>query len=109
MSMCAFARWASGTTSGCCDEALAMIGYAPNLQQLTSELRDQIVQRIISAADPDKIILFGSRARGTHRPDSDIDLLVVQNSEEPRHKRARPIHLALSDLPIEVDTDVLVF
>lgn len=86
-----------------------MLGYAPSLPQLTPELREQIVQRIVAAVDPEKIVLFGSRARGTHRPSSDIDLLVIRESHEPGYKRSVPIYGALWDLPIEVDTDVLVY
>lgn len=86
-----------------------MIGYKPSLTQLDAELLDAIVQRIISAIAPEKIVLFGSRAVGPHRPESDIDLLVVSPSSEPRYKRAVPIYAALSDLPIEVDADVIVY
>lgn len=35
------------------------------------------VCRIVAHLDPDEVWLFGSRARGDHRPDSDIDLMVV--------------------------------
>ena len=38
---------------------------------------DEMVRRIAKRFDPDQIILFGSRARGTARHDSDVDLLVV--------------------------------
>jgi predicted nucleotidyltransferase len=38
---------------------------------------DRIVQRIAEALEPEKIILFGSRARGDAREDSDADLLIV--------------------------------
>jgi uncharacterized protein len=41
---------------------------------------DEIVARIVSVARPEQIIVFGSAARGQMRPDSDIDLLVI---EEP--------------------------
>lgn len=36
-----------------------------------------LVARLVSALDPQAIWLFGSRARGDHRADSDFDLLVV--------------------------------
>ena len=36
-----------------------------------------VLTRIVGAVDPDAIWLFGSRARGDARPDSDFDLLVV--------------------------------
>ncbi len=37
-----------------------------------------IVKIIVSTADPDKIILFGSRASGDQSPDSDYDILVLK-------------------------------
>jgi predicted nucleotidyltransferase len=42
---------------------------------LTDELLQHIVQRIRSVGSPHNIVLFGSRARGDARPDSDLDLL----------------------------------
>ena len=45
-----------------------------------SDLRDEIVRRIVGVTDPDKVIVFGSRARGDHRPESDVDILVIQES-----------------------------
>jgi predicted nucleotidyltransferase len=77
--------------------------------QPSSELFAEIVRRILSVADPRKIVLFGSRARGEHRPDSDIDLLVIQDSPLPRHRRSIPLYAALADLPIDVDTEVVVY
>jgi predicted nucleotidyltransferase len=74
-------------------------------QQILSD----IVLRIRSVANPRKIVLFGSRARGDHRPDSDIDLLVIEDSPLPRHRRAIPLTAALSALPLDVDTDVIVY
>lgn len=38
---------------------------------------DDAVLRLVAQLDPDEIWLFGSRARGDHHPDSDIDLMVV--------------------------------
>lgn len=72
-----------------------------------SDLHREIVRRIVAVADSDKVIVFGSRARDDHRPDSDVDILVIQESTEPRYKRAGPLYRALADLPIEVD--VLVY
>jgi len=40
---------------------------------------EQIKKIIVEKANPDKIILFGSRARGVHREDSDYDILIVKN------------------------------
>jgi predicted nucleotidyltransferase len=46
---------------------------------------DSVVSRIAEAIHPQKIILFGPRARGNARPDSDIDLLLICN--KPVSKR----------------------
>ena len=66
--------------------------------QIDDRLREVIVSRIESVAQPEKIILFGSRARGTAHSDSDIDLLVIARSDQPRYRRAAPIYGALSDI-----------
>ncbi len=42
---------------------------------------DEIVRRIVDVAQPEKIILFGSAARGEMGPHSDVDLLVVKDGE----------------------------
>ena len=59
-----------------------------------------IRDRIVRFYQPDKIILFGSRARGDASEYSDIDLLVISDREEhlPRYKRGLDIRLRLSDL-----------
>ena len=64
--------------------------------QIDDGLRKLIVSRIVPVVHPEKIILFGSRARGTARLDSDIDLLVIARSEQPRYRRAAPIYGVLS-------------
>jgi predicted nucleotidyltransferase len=66
-------------------------------------LISDIVRRIVETAQPDKIILFGSRARGDARPDSDIDLLVIQESTEPGYRRDAALYLALAGLNAPVD------
>ena len=49
-----------------------------DLTGIGAEQLQGMVRIIVAAADPEKIILFGSRARGDARPDSDVDLLVVK-------------------------------
>jgi predicted nucleotidyltransferase len=54
---------------------------------------------------PDKVILFGSYARGEATTNSDVDMLVVMESEAPRFERSVPLRLALSERwtePIEI-------
>jgi uncharacterized protein len=54
-------------------------------------------------AHPEKIILFGSRARGNARPDSDFDVLVIKESNEPGYRRDAALYLALAGLNVPVD------
>ena len=56
-----------------------MTAVRPNFGGLATEAEalDAVVARIVGAIDPGAIWLFGSRARGDARPDSDFDLLVV--------------------------------
>ena len=63
----------------------------------------EIVRRLVEATDPDQIVMFGSRARGDARPDSDLDLLIIKDSDEPRHRRAIPAYTALAGLGIPTD------
>ncbi len=69
----------------------------------------KIVERIKRVSKPQRIVLFGSRARGDHRPDSDIDILVIEDSKLPRHRRAIPLYAVLSDLLLDVDAEVVVY
>ena len=75
--------------------------------QIDSQLTEEIVRRIVKAIRPHKIILFGSQARGEARSDSDIDLLVIANSVQPRYRRAAPLYGILSD--ILAPMDILVY
>ncbi len=49
-------------------------------KRIPQEAIDQVVQQIVEKFKPQKIILFGSYARGNPRPESDVDLLVVMNT-----------------------------
>ena len=70
----------------------------------TSEpLLQTIVQRLLAAGQPQKIILFGSQARGQASRDSDYDLLVIEDSSQPRYRRAVPYRRALKDLGTSKD------
>ena len=55
---------------------------------VTEDLLEKVVERILSVGTPLKIVLFGSQARGEPRPDSDLDLLIIEESGLPRYKRA---------------------
>lgn len=63
-----------------------------------------LVNRIALNVNPDKIYLFGSYAIGMANEDSDIDLLVVKETPEPRYKRSIEIQRLLigTKLPVDV-------
>jgi predicted nucleotidyltransferase len=68
---------------------------------------DEIVRRIRSVVQPDRVILFGSAAAGRMTPDSDVDLLVLlREVRNPRSESVR-IRTALSGLPSSFDVIVM--
>jgi len=66
--------------------------------EVNDALLREIVHRVCKVGHPRKIVLFGSRARGDARPDSDLDLLVIEDSTLPRYKRATRYRRALVGL-----------
>nr|VFJ67893.1 MAG: Nucleotidyltransferase domain-containing protein [Candidatus Kentron sp. FM]VFJ68416.1 MAG: Nucleotidyltransferase domain-containing protein [Candidatus Kentron sp. FM]VFK16850.1 MAG: Nucleotidyltransferase domain-containing protein [Candidatus Kentron sp. FM] len=67
---------------------------------------DDMVHRIVDGFHPDRIILFGSHARGDAIPESDVDLLVVMPVAGSRRRLAVEIGVALADVPIPKDVVV---
>ena len=67
----------------------------------------EAVRRILAAAPPgSRVILFGSHARGQARPDSDIDLLVVE--PQVRDPIAEMVRLDRALTPLRLPVDLLV-
>jgi len=75
---------------------------APECVTLDASLKE-MVHRILATGNPQKIILFGSRARGDARPDSDYDLLLIELSDQPRYRRAARYRRALAGLAAAKD------
>ena len=63
----------------------------------------EIVERIVASAAPDRIILFGSHARGGAVPGSDVDLLVVMPVSGSRRRQATAIERSLIGVDLPVD------
>lgn len=68
---------------------------------------DEIVRRIVKGFAPEKIILFGSHARGEAGPDADADLMVVIDVTGSKRKKATRIDLALYGVDMPVDLIVV--
>jgi len=62
-----------------------------------------MVRRIVSRFHPERVILFGSHARGDAGPDSDVDLLVVMPVEGSKREKAVEIGVALHDIRLPKD------
>jgi predicted nucleotidyltransferase len=73
---------------------------------ITQEQINEITRRIIKSFKPQKIILFGSYANGTPTEDSDLDLLIVKDSNLPSRLQNRKVRKILSDLRVPIDVIV---
>jgi predicted nucleotidyltransferase len=67
----------------------------------------EVVRRIVEVAHPDRIVLFGSAARGQMGPDSDLDLLVVKSGVPHRRRLAQQIYRRLLGLTVPIDVIVV--
>ena len=63
----------------------------------------EMTARIRDAVQPERVILFGSRARGDGGPASDVDILIVGPSSLPRWKRTPPVYRLLAGLGVPKD------
>ena len=87
------------------------VSTAKGMVPVTDALLDQMVQAIVAEVDPEQVILFGSRARGDAREDSDVDLVVVEaepfGPERSRRQELVRLYHALVEFP--VSADILVY
>jgi len=67
----------------------------------------EVIRRIVEVAQPDRIILFGSAARGEMGPDSDLDLLVIRSGPIHRGRLTERIYLNLLGVGQAVDVVVV--
>jgi len=64
---------------------------------------DTMVRRIVKRFGPERIVLFGSHARGCAGPDSDVDFLVVMPVRGSKRNKAIEIAVALDNIRIPKD------
>lgn len=70
---------------------------------LTQETLEEIIRRVVQVAQPERIILFGSAARGEMGPHSDIDLLVIKSGEFDQNRLTGDIYVNLHGVGQAVD------
>jgi len=71
--------------------------------QITPDIIQQMVARIVERFQPDKIVLFGSCARGEITYDSDVDLLVIMPVEGSKREKTVDIYCEVMDFPVPKD------
>jgi predicted nucleotidyltransferase len=77
------------------------------MSTVPSDIMNEIVRRLVAEFDPEQVILFGSRAWGKPREDSDVNLLVIVGDTQERElDMAVRAHRCLGGIP--VSKDVLV-
>jgi len=67
---------------------------------------DRMTRRIVRRFHPEKVILFGSHARGAAGPDSDVDLLVVMKVKGSRRDARLAVRELLRDVTVPLDVVV---
>lgn len=73
----------------------------------STETIEQVAESLGKASHATKVILFGSHATGNARADSDVDFLVIAESDLPRHKRSRHLYAMFHPYPFPMD--ILVY
>jgi predicted nucleotidyltransferase len=83
------------------------IRYFMQKKNVPKKILQNIIQRIVEVAHPDRIIMFGSAARGEMGPHSDIDLLVIQKGVRNPRDVAAKIYMQLYGVGKAVDIIVV--
>jgi predicted nucleotidyltransferase len=87
-------------------ESLIHVPTIPNRTQIPLATIHSLAEQISILFHPQKIILFGSYAYGTPRPESDVDLLVIMDTQLSELEQAAVICRAI---PYRFGLDLLVY
>jgi uncharacterized protein len=75
----------------------------PSVDRIPPEAIEAVVRRLVDAAHPLKVILFGSYARGDATHDSDLDVLVIESAVESKVAEMVRLHRVLAGIGYPVD------
>lgn len=75
--------------------------------KVAPDVLKDIVARVVAAAKPEKIILFGSAARGTMGPNSDVDLLVIKAGKYDKWRMTDTIRHGFYGVEAAIDVIVV--
>ncbi|OPY16513.1 MAG: Nucleotidyltransferase domain protein [Syntrophus sp. PtaB.Bin138] len=81
------------------------------MAETEESMLEEITTIIVHEMNPEKIVLFGSRARGTAKPESDVDLLIVEKPDAPSKlsRRQKMARLWKVLAPFPVSQDILIY
>lgn len=96
--------WVAGRRVDRVAESGSAYGTAPEAAaDPVASAIDEMVRILVERFDPERIVLFGSHARGKAGPDSDVDLLVVMPFEGSKREKRIEIRLALHHIKVPKD------
>ena len=80
-------------------------------QPVTEELLKEMTEKIVKEVNPRKVVLFGSFAKETARPDSDLDFLIIEDDpfNAQRSRRAEMARLWMLFPDVRIPIDFLVY
>ncbi len=70
---------------------------------MTDKTLDKIIEKILEIINPDKIILFGSRAKNTENENSDYDLLIIKSGIENKRETVKQLYRSMLGTGASVD------
>lgn len=74
---------------------------------IDEQILQQVVKRLVTAAQPKRVILFGSYGRGNADEDSDLDLMVIERQVDNQYEEMIRLQKAVGNVGVGVD--VLVY
>lgn len=91
------ADWPSG------GKRLAEVSSPYGFLPVTEEIIAEIVRRIVANLDPEKVLMFGSYAYGKPDADSDVDFLIVMDTDQRFAQRSVDVSQLITPRPFPVD------